>query len=411
MGESAHLLDGIRVVEVATMVLVPSAGAVMADFGAEVVKVEAPGIGDISRHTHNLPGMPISEIPYVFLMDNRNKRSIVLDLKQEAAQDILLKLVATADVFTSNFRLAALRKLRLTYEDLHAINPRLIYAYATGYGDKGLEAGKPGYDAVSYWARSGIENRIFPLEGWLGSPFPYGSGDHPSAMALLAGISLALYSREKTGVGMKVSTSLLACGAWANATEIQGKLCGASFPEKVSRNDFYNYAYINYKSGDEKLFKLSIVDQKKHWPLICQAIGRPDLIDDNRFNPIEVRLQNMKELIAILDEAFAEHDLDYWAEAFDRHDIPYARVASSEEAGADPQMLANDVFVDVDDPRYGHFQTVSSPISLDGVPKVKPSPAPGLGEHTEEVLSELGYSDKEIQRFLGCGAAAQKNGD
>lgn len=380
----------------------------MADFGAEVVKVEAPGAGDISRHTHNLPGMPVSEIPYVFLLDNRNKRSIVLDLKQEAAQDILLKLVATADVFTSNFRIAALEKLCLTYEDLRPINPRLIYAYATGYGDEGPEAGKPGYDANSYWARSGIEHRIFPLEGWLGSPFPYGAGDHPSAISLLAAISLALYSREKTGLGMKVSTSLLACGAWANSTEIQGKLCGAAFPEKLSRDDYYNYAYLSYKSGDEKLFKLSIVDQKKHWPPICQAIGRPDLIDDDRFNSIEVRLQNMKELIAILDEAFAEHDLEYWAEVFDRHDIPYARIASGEEAGADPQMLANDVFVDVDDPRYGRFQTVNSPMSLDGAAKVKPSPAPGLGEHTEEVLSDLGYSSEEVQRLLQSGAAVQK---
>lgn len=411
MGEMAHVLDGVRVVEAATMVLVPSAGAVMADFGAEVIKVEAPGAGDISRYTHNLPGMPVSDIPYVFLMDNRNKKSIVLDLKQDAAREVLLKLVATADVFTSNFRLEALNKLRLTYEDLASINPRLIYAYASGYGDLGPEAPKPGYDASSYWARSGIEHRVFPVDGWLGGPFPYGSGDHPSAMALLAGILLALYAREKTGLGTKVSTSLLACGAWANSTEIQGKLCGAKFPEKLPRDLYYNYAYISYMAKDKNLLKLSIVDQKRNWPLICKAVGRPDLIEDHRFNPIEARLQNMKQLIAILDEAFEKYDIDHWTRVLDEHDIPYARVVSAEEAGADPQMMANGVFVEVDDPRFGHYCTVSSPISLGGEIKVRPTGAPEMGEHTEALLSDLGYSDEEIRDLLRCGAAVpKKNG-
>lgn len=408
MGELTHLLDGVRVVEAATMVLVPSAGAVMADFGAEVIKVEAPGTGDISRYTHNLPGMPVSDIPYVFLMDNRNKKSIVLDLKQEAAREVLLKLAATADVFTSNFRLEALNKLRLTYEDLASINPRLIYAYASGYGDSGPEAPKPGYDASCYWARSGIEQRIFPVEGWLGAPFPYGSGDHPSAMSLLAGILLALYAREKTGLGTKVSTSLLACGAWANATEIQGKLSGAQFPEKMPRERYYNYAYLSYMTKDKKLLKLSIVDQKRNWPLICRAVGRPDLIDDHRFNPIEVRLQNMKELIVILDEAFAKHDIDHWTQVLEEYDVPYARIASAEEAGADPQMTANGVFVEVDDPRFGRYCTVNSPISIDGATKVKPRGAPEMGEHTEELLSALGYSGEEIQGLYRCGAAVAK---
>jgi formyl-CoA transferase len=393
------------------MVLVPSAGAVMADFGAEVIKVESPGVGDVSRHMHRLPGMPVSEFAYVFQQDNRNKKSVVLDLKQDAAREILRKLVATADVFTSNFRLAALEKLGLTYEQLQPINPRLIYAYASGYGDKGADAAKPGYDANSYWARSGIEDRVVPLQGWLGAPFPYGAGDHPSAMTLLAGILLALYAREKSGLGTKVSTSLLACGAWANATELQGVLCGARVPEKPTRENYYNYAYISYRSGDGKLFKLSIVDQKKHWPLICQAVGRPDLIEDARFNPIEVRLQHMKELIAIFDEAFAKQNLDYWTRALDERDIPYAHIASTKEAGQDPQMMANGVFVTVDDPLHGPFQTVNSPMSLNGAEKVNPELAPGLGEHTQAVLSSLGYSDDDIAGMLASGAAVQMKDD
>ncbi len=407
MSEVEPILKDIRVIEVATMVLVPSAGAVMADFGADVIKVESPGTGDISRLTHNLPGMPVSDIPYVFLMDNRNKKSIVLDLKQEAAREILLKLIATADVFTSNFRQSALDKLGLAYEALNAINPRLIYACASGYGEQGPDAHKPGYDANCYWARSGIEDRIFPQEGWLGGPFPYGAGDHPSGVTLLAGIMMALYAREKTGRGTKVSTSLLACGAWANATELQGMLCGGRIPKMIPRDTFYNYAYINYRAGDGKLFKLSIVDQKKHWPVFCRAIGRPDLLEDARFNPIEARLKNMTELIATLDEVFAQHNLDYWTETLDAHDIPFARVANNLEVGDDPQMTANAVFVELDLPGHGCVRTVNSPVELNEAAKVPPGPAPALGEHTMAVLTELGYSEDEIEQLLLSGAAMQ----
>jgi formyl-CoA transferase len=242
----------------------------------------------------------------------------------------------------------------------------------------------------------------------LGSPFPYGTGDHPSGVTLLSGILLALYARAKTGLGTKVSTSLLACGAWANSTEIQGKLCGAEFPEKVPRDRYHNYAYLSYKAGDGKAFKLSIVDQKRNWPLICQAIGRPELIDDTRFNPIENRLQNMQALIAILDEAFAKHDMDYWARILDANDIPYARIASAEEVGEDPQLIANDAFVEVDHPQFGRLHTVNSPMDLEGVSKVKPGPAPEMGEHTEELLADLGLSDEEIGRLLARGAAVRK---
>jgi len=150
------------------------------------------------------------------------------------------------------------------------------------------------------------------------------------------------------------------------------------------------------------------VDQKKNWPLICRAVGRPDLIDDARFNPMEVRLQNMEELIAIFDEAFAQHDMEYWTKTLDEHDIPYSCIASAEEAGEDPQMMANDVFVEVDHPKFGRFHTVNSPMELQGVDKVNPDPAPEMGQHTEALLAGLGYSDEEIQSLFACGAAVQK---
>jgi len=406
MAEDKRLLEGIKVVEAATMVFVPCAAAVMADYGADVVKVEAPGVGDIHRYGHQLPGMPVSEIPYCFHVDNRNKKSIVLNLKEEAGREILRKLIADADVFLTSYRSAALKKLQLTYEDLEPLNPRLIYAYGSGYGERGPEAAKPGYDMVCYWSRSGIESQVFPLSDWLG-PIPYGAGDHPSGITLLTAIMLALYDRERTGRGTRVSTSLLACGAWANSTMIQGELCGAAFNEKVPREQSYNFTYIYYMPRDGRVFKLNIHDHERDWAPFCRAVGRPDLIDDPRFATIEVRVKHMSELIAIFDEEIAKHDLAHWCKAFEEHDIPYTPLPDYQEIGRDPQMAAINAFVDVDHPRFGRFRTVNSPMEIEGTEKVTPGPAPELGEHTAEVLADLGYTEQQIQDFLDRGAVVQ----
>jgi len=406
MAENRGLLEGIKVVEAATMVFVPSTAAVMADFGADVIKVEEPGIGDIHRYGHQLPGMPESEIPYCFHVDNRNKKSIVLNLKEEAGREILRKLIAEADVFLTSYRSAALKKLKLTYEDLQPLNPRLIYAYGSGYGETGSEADKPGYDMVCYWSRSGIESQVFPLTDWLG-PIPYGAGDHPSGITLLTAIMLALFDREKTGRGTKVSTSLLACGAWANSTMIQAELCGAEFHGKVPREQSYNFTYIYYMPRDGRVFKLNIHDHEKGWAPFCRAVGRPDLIDDLRFATIDVRVKHMSELIAIFDEEIVKHDLAHWRKAFEEHDIPYTPLPDYQEIGRDPQMAAISAFVEGEHPRFGRFRTVNSPMDIQGAEKVTPGPAPELGEHTTEVLAQLRYTQEQIQELLNQGAAVQ----
>lgn len=400
-----YILQGIRVIEAASMVLVPAVAAVMADFGAEVIKVEPPGGGDIHRYGHQLPGMPISEIPYAFQVENRNKKSMVLNLKDEMGREILRELIRKADVFVTNYRSTALKKLRMTYEDFKKINERLIYAYASGYGEKGPEADQPGYDAVSYWSRSGIEGHVFPLDGWL-SPFPYGSGDRPSGMNLLTAVLLALLARERTGKGAKVSTSLLASGAWANSTMIQASLCGAQFNEKVPRERAYNFTHIYYIPKDGRPFKLNIHDYAKGWAPFCRAVGRPDLIDDPRFTTIDVRVKHMTELIAIFDEAIAQHDLAHWVRAFTEHDIPFSPISGYEDIAVDPQMEATNVFVDVDHPRYGHFRTVDSPFTIEGSEKVKAGAAPELGEHTRLILTGMGYSEGKIQEFYDKGVAS-----
>jgi crotonobetainyl-CoA:carnitine CoA-transferase CaiB-like acyl-CoA transferase len=407
MAESKHILESLLVIEVDSMVFAPVAGAVLADYGAEVIKVEAPGYGDIHRYGHQLPGMPVSEIPYTFQVENRNKKSVVLNLKLEEGRNILRRLVEKADIFITNYRASALRKLQMTYEDFKELNPRLIYAYGSGYGEQGPEADKPGYDMVCYWARSGLEAQMFPMNDWLG-PIPYGSGDRPSGMNLLTSILLALFDRERTGKGARVSTSLLSSGVWSNSTMIQAQLCGAKFNQRVPREQSYNFTYLYYLPSDGRPLKLNIHDQEKDWAPFCRAMGRPDLIDDPRFATIEVRVQHMPELIAIFDEAFAKQDLATWCKVLTEYDIPHSPIRGYEEIANDAQMAASGVFVEVDHPRFGRFRTIDSPMKIEGAPKVKPTAAPDLGEHTRKILETLGHSEDEIQDLLNRGVAFQK---
>jgi len=407
MSENKPILADLRVVEVDSMVFAPAAAAVLADFGAEVIKVEPPGYGDIHRYGHQLPGMPVSEIPYAFQVENRNKKSIVLNLKKNEGRKILRELVAKADVFITNYRASALRKLQMAYEDFRGLNPRLIYAYASGYGEKGPEADKPGYDMVCYWSRSGLEAQMFPMNDLLG-PIPYGSGDRPSGMNLLTAILLALYDRQRTGKGTRVSTSLLHSGAWTNSTMIQAQLCGARFNPRVPREQSYNFTYLYYLPKDGRPLKLNIHDQEKDWAPFCKAMGRPDLLNDSRFARLEVRVQHMPELIALFDEAFAKHDLAHWCKVLTEHDIPHSPICSYEEIADDPQMAATDVFVEVDHPSFGRFRTVDSPMTVEGAAKTKPTAAPELGEHTRKILESLGHSEDDIQDLLGRGVAFQK---
>jgi crotonobetainyl-CoA:carnitine CoA-transferase CaiB-like acyl-CoA transferase len=404
-------LAGLRVVEVATMVFAPSASAVLADFGAEVIKIEPPGTGDLNRHYHRLPGMPVSDVPYTFEVDNRNKKSLAIDLKSGAGAEAGRRLIATADVFVTNYRPTALARLGLTYEELGALNPRLIYALGTAYGEHGPERDKPGYDSICYWSRSAIESQVFPLDGWLG-PFPFGSGDHPSGMTLCGAILLGLYQREKTGHGCKVATSLLATGAWANATMLQAQLCGAELQPRRPRDRSYNFTHIHYRTRDGRLLKLCILNVKKDWAPFCRAIGREALIDDPRFARLEERREHMEELIRLVDEAFLERDRDEWVATLERYDIPFAILPTYEEAANDPQMLANQIVVPLEHPRAtgGAIRTVNSPIEVEGFPKRPPTAAPELGRDTCAVLEALGYSAEEIRHLLATGTAEQGGG-
>ena len=403
MSDPAHLLSDIRVIEVASVIMAPSAGAVLADFGADVIKVETPA-GDSLRRLHEIPGMPESEIPYCYLQVNRSKRGIVLDLKHADGIGVLHRLVESADVFISNYRMSAIERLGLTYAEMAAVNPKLIYAHASGFGTEGPDAHRPGYDTVCYFARSGIESSLFPVEGWL-AHFPPGVGDQPTGMALYGAIVTALLHRERTGKGTDVSTSLLANGAWANASIIQAQLCGAEFQEKRPRDRAHNFSALHYRLGDDRLLRLTIVDIAKDWPKFCNAMGLAELIDDPRFAEVPVRRENMPEFIAILDRRFAEHDADEWCARLSEHDIPFALLPqSAADVAEDPQLAAINAIAEYEHPKWGPMKTVDSPIVVGAAPKRPPRAAPELGEHSREVLEELGYDAATADRLFASGA-------
>ncbi len=402
MNSEAGMLSGIRVVEAATMIMAPSASVVLGDFGAEVIKIEPPGIGDPNRYLHMIPGMPIHDFDYCFQQDNRGKKCVALDVKEAEGREVLLKLIASADVFVTNHRLQALEKLKITYEDLKQVNPRLIYAVGTGYGNEGPEVNDAGYDMVAYWSRSGFEGSVFPMDGWL-SQIPPGTGDHPTGMSLAAGILMALYSRERTGNGSKVSSSLLANGAWSNSDTIQAALVGAEFLEKRPRENAYGFGNQYYRASDDRLFKITMVDAERVWQGMCRAIGQPELIEDPRYERFDERMQRVPELIVLFDKAFTAETMEHWVRELTKFDVPHSIVSEYEDVVADEQMKATGVFVDMEHPQFGTVQTVSTPIEIEGQQKSIPLPAGPLGSDTKTVLSELGYDDEAISRFADQG--------
>jgi len=355
----------------------------------------------MGRHYHKLGGMPQSEFPYLFHVDNHDKKSLAVDLRKAEGQDLIRRLVATADVFLSNRRGTALQEFGMTYEELREINPGLIYVHGTGYGDRGPEVQKPGYDAVCYWSRSGIEAQIFPIEGWLG-PLPWASGDHPSSLAVFGAVMLALFVRERTGQGCKIPLSLLACGAWANSSTIAARLCDAEFPELGPREALH-YTWLCYLTSDQRMVKLCIPDEAKKWSPLCDAVGRPDLRGDPRFAEYEGRVEHMVELIGEFDAAFAEHDLAHWKRRLEEHDIPHTHLSDYDDIAADEQMAANEILVDCEQPGFDGLRTVNTPIEIDGVDKLPPGPFPELGEHTRELMLEVGYSDDQVEGLADSG--------
>jgi len=402
MNEQSNILSGLRVIDCGTYIAGPSTATIMADFGAEVIKIERPPYGDPYRHLSFLPGMPVSELNYCWLLDARNKKSLALILQDEAGCEALRRLVETADVFITNYPPQLSARLKVLYEDLVVLNPRLIYAHITGYGEAGADTNKPGYDTTAYWARSGLTGLIYDLTVQAGAT-PCGTGDHAVGLALFGSIMLALYQRQMTGRGTKVSTSLMATGAWSNSCQIQAALVGAVFPARRTRFTTLNPLVNQYQTRDEHRFIFCCLDTTNDWGRICRAIGRAELINDSRYNSAAARSQHSEELVSLLDEAIGSKDMAEWEVLFHEQGVIWGLIPTMEHVANDPQMKSSGVFTELEHPLHGKLQTVSSPLNVQDVVKEKPVAAPAVGEHSLEILRSLGYDDAVIEEMIRRG--------
>ena len=407
MTQDQSIFSGLRVVDFASYIAGPAAATILSDFGAQVVKVEPPGLGDPYRLFYATPPNPICERNYAWQLTNRNKRSIALDLKAPGAVEVLERLAKWADVFVTNFPPNVKAKLGLDYESLRALNPRLVYADITGYGAAGPEADKPGFDITAYWARTGLMQVTHDAGSPPTLPIP-GIGDHATASTLYSAIVTGLYRREKTGLGSHVSTSLIAEGAWAAAAWIEGALNGASFYGQHDRVRPPNALLNPYRTSDDR-WLLLVAAQTKDWPGFVKAMNLPALLDDPRFLDAKQRAANAAALVALLDPVFASKPLGHWKKTLDEGRVIYGVVQIADEIIHDPQMLANGILVPLAHDPTGSMRTVNSPVQVDGVPKVTPNRAPRLGEHSLDVLRELAFPDADIERLCAAGAVSPES--
>jgi crotonobetainyl-CoA:carnitine CoA-transferase CaiB-like acyl-CoA transferase len=402
MAENTGPLKGIRVVEMGIWVAGPAAAAVLADWGAEVIKVENPAGGDPARALMAL-GLPF-ELPVnpSVEVDNRNKRSATVNVQTPEGGAIVKRLLRTADVFVTNLRPAALARVGLAYEDLREANPRLIYAALSGYGTRGPEKDRAAFDYAAFWARAGAMASLGEPDRPPPSQRP-AMGDHPAGLSLAGAVCAALYHRERTGDGQEIHLSLFQSGLWMMATDVQTCLVTGLSPIPTGRS-VPNPLWNHYRAKDGKWFHLVMLQADRYWASFCEAVGRADLRDDERYADIFERGKNSAELIALLDEVFATRPRSEWAEAFDRHDLVWAPVQTISDVVADPQAHALDAFATVPHRSGEDIRVLRSPVEFGATPASIRSAAPELGEHTEEVLLEHGYTWEDIAAFKEKGA-------
>ena len=390
-------LKGIKVIDAASFIAAPLVSALMSDYGAEVIKIE-PLTGDTYREAV-IGGhvWPESEIDWAFILENRNKRSLSIDLKSKEGQLILKKLLKDTDVFVTNLPKTPREKLRLTNSIIRKINPRIIYASLTGYGENGPDSNRTALDSTAYFARSGLMDwsKTNNPEGIPPFPIP-GGGDHPTGLSLFTSILLGLMNREKTGLGTSVSTSLLANGIWSNAMLIQAILSGHE-PIDTFHWDTLSAMRNIYTLKDQTLFFMLLTNEEKHWDPFIQSFKLEFLKNNIKFNTKDNRQLNKKELKKIIQNSFSQYSYEEVREKLISIGIVFTKIMKTENTISDPQTSLNNMFMNIKGEQITDLKVVSPPLNIENAPRINATKAPKLGEHNIEILKELGYTMEEIK--------------
>lgn len=401
MIESALPLAGLRVLDISSFIAAPAAAVCLGDWGADVIKVEGPD-GDPNRSImHDSSNYPKAEVNYPWQMDSRNKRSIVLDLKRPEARAALDRLIEKSDILICNFPPPVRDKLRLGYDEVKKVNPKLIYASLTGYGESGPDRDRPGFDATAYFARSGLLDAQRYEGGPPGVPGP-AQGDRATAMTLVSSILMALIHRMKTGEGSWVGTSLLGNGLWSCGVVAQAALVGAYLPHRPPPDRPRSALGNIYRTSDDRWLQLTIVRADKMWRPLCEALELPQLADDPRFATEPERRANSAELAGIFNKTFASKPYEHWLPRLAQNGITFGVISRPQDVPDDQQAVACGAVVETAIPDMP--RTLANPIRLGFAEQRVARPAPALGQHSAEVLREAGMSAAEVDALKSSGA-------
>lgn len=403
-GANMAPLEGIKVVEISQWAAAPGAAVILGDFGADVIKIEHPVRGDGWRGIMSSGAIPIGDVNYPWEQDNRNKRGMTLDISNAEAQEIFRKIIEKCDVFLTNLRPNELKRYNLEYETLVKYNPKLIYTNVTGYGRKGPDRERPGYDYTAFWARSGLQSVV--KEPDRAPIFQRGAmGDHIASIATACGIITALFHRERTGIGQEVDVSLLGTGCWVLAFDIMAALVTGCYAPPRKREEMLSMVNV-YRTKDDKWIMMMHLQPDPYWPKFCKAMGLDHLANDPEYSTMFQRLLHEFELIPKVEEIMAGKTLEEWKKIMDECGLIYAPVQEPTEVAKDEQAWANDNFLKFEHPIHGAMTMVNNPMRLSKSPGTIRRAAPEFNQHTEEVLQEFGFSWDDITRFKAKGVIA-----
>ncbi len=398
-------LEGIKVIEVGGAAAMPLAGMLMGSWGAEVIHVEPPDRGDMMRGLlkEGAGGwIKPREVNFLWEHVSRNKKGIAINIGTPEGQAILHKLIAGADVFLNNLRPYEMEKFNLTYGTVAKLNPKIIFANLTGYGLRGPEKNAGGYDSVAFWARSGVMDLMHEADSPPNISRP-AYGDSVSSLGLLAGILAALLIRERTGVGQEVEVSLYNTATYVLGFDITSCLISGEDSLRPQRKTMGNPIRNLYPTKDNRWIMLGMTNAQHYWPSFCQAIERPDLEKDPRFATLDARAGHSAELVAIIDAIFRTKTYAEWTEILSANKLVWSPVMTPLEVTQDEQTRLNEFFAEWNHPRYGKIKLLNNPIKLSKTPAENQRPAPQLGEHTDEVMKGLNYSDAEVLNLKKAG--------